>query len=383
MLMQKIKIHQWISLGLVATSFSILAGCQSPTASTSASPEATTTASPEATTAANNTAPQATKATKVSLSWLLQGIDAPFTMALKQGYFTEAGLDVSFERGYGSADSVTKIAAGQYDIGFGDVYSMIEFNEKNPDQKLIAVAIPFNKAPFAIASLKKSGITTPQDLVGKKIGAPVGDAPRRLWPIFAKEIGIDPESVTWVTMEPKLRETFLLQGQVDAISGFSSSMIPALLKGGTKMEDIQLFYYSDNGLDLYGNTIIVREAVLKENPEMVKAFLAAYLKGMQDVIKDPNAGLESVMAAGDKLMSKDAEKLRLEIALDRLFITPEAEANGLGDIDPERMKATIEQAVSGFGLAKTPAIEEVFTAEFLPAKNDRMLPPAAERKTLN
>ncbi|NEQ54637.1 MAG: ABC transporter substrate-binding protein, partial [Leptolyngbya sp. SIO3F4] len=148
---------------------------------------------------------------KFTLSWLLQGVDAPLMLAMERGYFVEEGLEVSFDRGYGSAGTATTIAAGQYDIGFGDMYSMIEFNQENPDDKLIAVAVAYNKAPFALIAFKDSGINSVEDMIGKKLGAPVGDAPRRLWPVLAEQVGVDAEGVEWVSMEPKLRQTFLLQ----------------------------------------------------------------------------------------------------------------------------------------------------------------------------
>jgi NitT/TauT family transport system substrate-binding protein len=319
---------------------------------------------------------------KFTLSWLLQGVDAPMTLAMERGYFAEEGLDVTFERGYGSADTASKIAAGQYDMGFGDMYSMIEFNEQNPDQKLVVVAVPYNKAPFVLMSLKETGIKSLNDLEGKKLGAPAGDAPRRLWPVLAEQVGVDADSVEWVTMEPKLRETFLLQGNVDAISGFVYSMMPSLVKAGKTQDDLDIFYYTDNGLDFYGNVVLVKESFLEENPDVVRGFLKAYIRGLQDTLKDPVAGLDSVMAQGDDLMERESEKLRLQIALDDLLVNEEVEANGLGAIDPERLKVSIDQTVKGFSLANTPAVEEVFDGSYLPPLEERQVPPADERTPL-
>jgi NitT/TauT family transport system substrate-binding protein len=262
------------------------------------------------------------------------------------------------------------------------MYSMIEFNQQNPDQKLIVVAVPYNKAPFALVSLKENGITSVEDLEGKKLGAPAGDAPRRLWPVLAEEVGVDAESVEWVTMEPKLRETFLLQGNVDAISGFIYSMMPSLIKGGKTPEDLNVFYYTDNGLDFYGNVVLVKESFLEENPEVVRGFLKAYIRGIQDMLRDPSTGLDSVMAAGDDLMERDAEKLRLQIALDDLLVNEEVEQLGIGDVDPERLKQTIAQTVEGFGLPTTPSPEEVFDGSYLPPLEDRQVPAASERTPL-
>jgi NitT/TauT family transport system substrate-binding protein len=358
-----------------------LSSCQTATDTTSL--EAT-----EATEAVDDSA-EATAAetqdltpVKFTLSWLLQGVDAPLTLAMDRGYFAEEGLDVTFERGFGSADTASKIAAGQYDMGFGDMYAMIEFNQQNPDEKLIVVAVPQNKAPFALMSLKESGIKSVNDMAGKKLGAPAGDAPRRLWPVLAEEVGVDANSVEWVTMEPKLRETFLLQGNVDAISGFVYSMIPSVLKAGKTADDIDIFYYTDNGLDFYGNVIMVKESYLEENPDVVRSFLKAYFRGMQDALKDPTAGLDSVMAQGDDLMDREAEKLRLQINFNDLMVNEEVEANGLGAVDPERLKATIDQTVEGFGLANTPAIEEVFDDSYLPPLEERQVPPESERAPL-
>lgn len=367
----------------VATLFGAIA-CQTPAppvaeVTEEAPAEATPTAEPEAPAAS---APADLTPVKFTLSWLLQGVDAPLMLAMDRGYFAEEGIDLSFERGYGSAGTASTIAAGQYDIGFGDMYSMIEFNQENPDDKLIAVAVAYNKAPFALISFKDSGVNSIPEMMGKKLGAPIGDAPRRLWPVLAEQVGVDAEGVEWVTMEPKLRQTFLLQGEVDAISGFSYSMLPAIVGAGKTLDDLNIFYYTDNGLDLYGNVILVKESFAEANPDVVKGFVKGYLKGMQDALSDPETGLEAVLAAGDELMDKDSEKLRLQIALDGLLVTDEVEKNGLGAADPARLEATIAQTVKGFGLPEVPAIEEVFDDSFLPPLEERQAPPAAERKTL-
>ena len=304
------------------------------------------------------------------------------TLAMDRGYFAEEGLELRFDRGYGSADTISKIAAGQYDIGLGDMYSMIEFNQNNPEQKLTVVAVLQNKAPFALVSLQESGIAVPQDLEGKTLGAPAGDAPRRLWPVLATQVGVTEDSVEWVTMEPKLRESFLLQGNVDAISGFIYSMVPSLAKGGKTLDDLNIFYYTDNGLDFYGNAVLAKESFLEENPDIVRGFLRAYLRGLQDTLKDPTTGLDSVMAAGDDLMERDSEKLRLQIALDNLIVNEEVEGLGLGDVDPERLQASIAQTVEGFELTATPTVEEVFDGSYLPSLEERQIPPASERQPL-
>ena len=74
-------------------------------------------------------------------------------------------------------------------------------------------------AKAAVLALKKSGITQPSDLNGKKLGAPVFDAGRKAWPIFAKANKIS--NVTWTAMDPPLRETMLVRGDIDGFFGLA------------------------------------------------------------------------------------------------------------------------------------------------------------------
>ena len=357
-----------LSLALIATPI-FLSSCQSQPPTVSTSPGATVADG------------KPKRSIKVNPSWLLQGDNAPLTIAIDKGYFPNEGLDVKIERGYGSSDTITKVAAGQFDIGFGDIYSMLEFNAKNPNNAVVAVAVPYNRSPFSIVSLKSSGINDLKAVTGKKLGAPAGDAPRKLWPVLAEQVGVKADSVEWITMEPKLRETLLVKGDVNAVSGFATTILPSLEKAGKKAEDVNVFYYADNGLELYGNAIIVKKDFLEKNPEVVKGFLRAYIKGLQDTLKDPQAGLESVAKAGDSLMDKNAEKRRLQIALERLYITPEVEKVGLGGVEPARLEKTIKQVSKVFNI-EAPPINKVFDGSYLPPQDQRTLPAASERKPL-
>jgi NitT/TauT family transport system substrate-binding protein len=370
-------MQRFFSLALAVTSVIAFSGCAS------APPSSTTTgsASPAASPAADA---KGLKDVRVQLSFLKQSLDAPLVVAINKGYFKEAGLNVSYERGFGNSDTISKLGTGKFDLAFSDMYNALEFNSKNPAEKVMAVAIVHSRAPFAILTLKNNGIASPKDLAGKKLGAPAGDGPRKLFPLFAKETGIDPASVNWTTMEPKLRETFLLQGQVDAISGFSTSAIPSLLKGGKKMEDLNVFYYNEFGLDFYGNTILAKADFIDKNPEVVKAFVKAYLRGVQDVIKDPDAALDAIVASDEsKLMDRAAEKVRLQIGLERMLITPEVETAGLGAADPVRLQKSIDQTVQGFNLPGSPKVADIYTDKFLPPKEERQLPAAGDRKPLS
>ena len=155
---------------------------------------------------------------KFQLDWRFEGPAALFLTPVAKGYFKDAKLDVTVDAGNGSGGAVTRVASGAYDIGFADLAAVMEFHANNPDapNKPVAIMMVYNDTPASVMALKKSGIKTPADLNGKKLGAPVFDAGRRAFPIFSKANNIS--GVTWIAMDPPLRETMLVRGDVDAIT---------------------------------------------------------------------------------------------------------------------------------------------------------------------
>src|SRR5437867_2378070 len=309
---------------------------------------------------------------KFALDWQIQGPQAPFITAKAMGAFTAQGLDVTIDRGTGSQKTIEQVATGTYDIGYGDINSMIEYNVKNPQQPLIAVGIILNSPPFALISLKRYGIQQPKDLKGAAIGAPAGDAPRRLWPIFAKNAGVPADSVTWTNMAPPLREPALVKGDVKAISGFYFTGFLNLTENLKVPEsEVVAFNYSEYGIDLYGNAVIVRADWLKANAETVRKFLAALNTGFKQVLKDPKAAIAHIKAA-EPLANEATELKRLQLAISANMVNDEVKKHGLLGIDPARMQRAIDQVVASFELPSKPTVAQVFTGAYLP--------PASERK---
>ena len=180
---------------------------------------------------------------KFQLDWRFEGPAALFLTPAAKGYFKDAKLDVTIDAGNGSGGTVTRVASGAYDMGFADLAALMEFHANNPDapNKPVAVMMVYNDTPASVMALKKSGIKTPADLNGKKLGAPVFDAGRRAFPIFAKANDIS--GVTWTAMDPPLRETMLVRGDVDAITGFTFTSLLNLEARGVKAADVVVLPY--------------------------------------------------------------------------------------------------------------------------------------------
>ncbi len=307
---------------------------------------------------------------KFQLDWRFEGPAAMFLVPAAKGYFKNEKLNVTIDAGNGSGGTVTRVASGTYDLGFADLAALMEFHANNPTapNKPVAVMMVYNNTPAAVLALKKSGVKAPADLSGKKLGAPVFDAGRKAFPIFAKANNVT--GVVWTSMDPPLRETMLVRGDVDAITGFSFTSLLNLEARGVKADEIVVLPYPQHGVKLYGNAIIVGEEFLKKNPEAVKAFLRAFSKGMKDVIADPKAGVATVKAR-DGIINEELELRRLKLCLDATVLTPDAKAEGFGNALGPRLSLMASQVSDAFATKDRVNTAAVWKDGFLPTAADR------------
>jgi NitT/TauT family transport system substrate-binding protein len=306
------------------------------------------------------------------LDFLLQGQQAPFVLGRERGYYAAQGVKfTTFEPGRGGADSITKVASGVNDIGFGDLSSLIEFNAKNPGQELIAVLMIYDRAPLSLISLKKSGISKPADLVGRKGGAPSVDAGYRLFNVFARVNGIDPAKVSWVGVQPQVREPMLVRGDIDFSAGWSMAVVPSLLRLGINRNDINVMMMNEYGLDLYANAVFTTPAFAKQHPEAVRGFIKATIQSWLGAAADPGAAIAALKKA-EPLSDPETEMVRLKAALE-FVITPRVRAGAFGDVEAERLKKHIEIVTAGFQLPRQLSPQEVFDSSYLPPLAERTL----------
>ena len=317
---------------------------------------------------------------KFQLDWRFEGPAALFLASSAKGYYKAAGLDVTIDAGNGSGGTVTRVASGAYDMGFADLAALMEFHANNPDaaSKPVAVMMVYNNTPAAVLTLKKNGISKPADLNGKKLGAPVFDAGRRGFPIFAKANGLG--NVQWVSMDPPLRETMLARGEVDAITGFSFTSLLNLEARGIKTPDIVVMPFADFGVKLYGNVIIASPKLIKENPQAIKAFLSAFAKGAKEVMAKPDEAIDHVKAR-DGIIDVALEKRRLRMAIDAVVASADARSEGFGAVNPARMALMASQVSDAFNTKTRVNANAVWSDAFLPSKAElNILPPVAAPK---
>jgi NitT/TauT family transport system substrate-binding protein len=320
--------------------------------------------------AAIATSASAQQAVKFTLDWKFEGPAAPFVVAIDKGYYKAEGLDVTIDTAGGSLEPLNRIASGTYDIGFGDINSLIKFRDANPGVPIKAIYMVYNKPPFSIVGRKSRGVVKPKDLEGRKLGAPAPDGAYAQWPIFVKANSIDASKVTIENVGFPVREPMLAAGQVDAITGFSFSSYINLKDRGVAADDITVLLMADYGVNLYGNTIIVNPKFAAEKPEVVKAFLRAFTKGMQETVKNPSTSVDSVIKRND-VAKKEVELERLNMAIKDNIMTDEVKKNGFGAVDPARLDASIDQIALTFTFKAKPKGSDIFDDSFLPAADAR------------
>ncbi|MGA1829760.1 ABC transporter substrate-binding protein [Rhizobium wenxiniae] len=311
---------------------------------------------------------------KFTLDWKFEGPAAGFLLAVDKGYFKEEGLNVTIDTGNGSVEAIPRVATGTYQMGFGDINSLIKFLDEDPSQKVKAAMMIYERPTFAVVGRKSLGVTTdPKSLEGKKLGAPPPDGAFAQWKAFKQVAKIDDSKITIESIGFPVREPMLAKGDVDAVFGFAFSVILNLKAQGIADDDIATILMAEHGLNLYGNSVLVNTDFAKENPEAVKGFMKALAKGFAAAVANPKEGVDAVLKRNETL-NPDIEIQRLNMANAMNIKTPYVVENGFGGVDMARLAASIETLKISMGLKGAIKAEQVFDASFLPEKAERMLP---------
>ncbi|WEK03460.1 MAG: ABC transporter substrate-binding protein [Candidatus Devosia phytovorans] len=303
------------------------------------------------------------KPVSLRLAWIAGGVDAPIFMADAKGYFAEAGLDVDIVDGNGSTGTIQAIGSGDFDIGIAGLGVLAQAQQQTGADSMIVVAGLVQKDPTSIISLEGSGITTPKDIEGKRLGTDAGNFEDGMIRAFAAANDVDMDTVEVIIINGGGDRVALLNGDVDFINGWANpdgDKVAAM-----KPIDPPLLF-ADYGVNILGSSVIVSKDYLAENPDVVRGFLAALQKGEAEAKANPEEALAVMMEARP---DSDEEQIELELRVMPPYAhTAASEGKPYGWIAEADILQTISllEDYSEMPVGLTPA--DIYDGSFLPAE---------------
>jgi ABC-type nitrate/sulfonate/bicarbonate transport system substrate-binding protein len=306
---------------------------------------------------------------KFTLDFRVTGQTAPFFLAQAQGYYRDEGLDVSIDVGAGSVTSITRVASGVYQLGLGDISSLIEFQSQNPGTPMVqAVYQYYNRAPFVIIGRKDRGISSDfQSLKGKRIAAAAVESTRRAWPMVANKLKLGAEHFQWITTDFSARDNVMVRGDVDGATYFHDSAVSLFAR--MKAEELSVLKYTEAGVNLYGNAVLASRKLITEQPALVAGFLRASNRALKETLANPTAAIAAIKQR-EPILDAQVELERWRLTA-QYVAAPDVAMHGLGDVRKALLEEQITQVAQVFGLQNRPNADSVFERSLLPASAER------------
>jgi len=308
---------------------------------------------------------QGLRTIKLTLPWLANGSTLYTYVAKHQGFFRKRGLEVNISRGYGSVAAAQAVAAHEFD--FGVVFAGGTILGAARGLPLVALSTLGYDATMGITLRADSPITKPKDLEGKKLGTVVTSAESPYWPAFAKQAGLDLQSITMVQMDNRVLEQSVANKQVDGSTAIGTSSIPVMY--GMR-EPCRFMLWKSAGVELYGGQIVTVQDTFANNKSLCRDVVDALTEGLLFAMKDPAAGVDifikEVPEIGITTGGRENAKLSQGL-MHYTMLAPEAEEHALGYADLQKASAMITMVME-YGVpkdAKRPPVETLFSNDLI------------------
>lgn len=274
---------------------------------------------------------------KFILDFISLGRHAPWYVALGKGFYKEEGLNVSIIPSKGTADAIRSVVTGIADIGFIDIPSLVASGSAAGNVKIVAVN--YQKPPYCVFSLDPgANVTEPKQLANLEFGSSTSSFLPRIMQAFMEMNGVDSKTLKVVNIDGSARVPMLAARKVASVDQFIMSE-PAIRRAVTDAKPKCLFL-GDYGLDIYSNSIGTTEEYLTKNPDVVKKFVRASLRGWQYALANPKEAaqiqIQYVKALNPDIVAEEVEILK------RIAVTPEVEKKGFGTVSADTMKRTVD-----------------------------------------
>jgi len=243
----------------------------------------------------------------LQLNWTAGGDHAPLYYALQEGWFADAGVELEIRQGSGSGAAATALDVGQAEVAIIDTPTALQFQAKGSN--FTGVMVAYNDNAAGIYWRKSSGIETVADLAGRSLGAPAFDATRQMWVPAARAMALDPDSVTWVNLQPTGKIAALQSGAIDATTHFYSvHFIYENIFG----DDLGFALLRDNGMNTYSLAYFASQDTIDAKEETLRSFVQVTQRAFAACFETPEPCAEALASAVSMKQSDAA--LQLEYA---------------------------------------------------------------------
>lgn len=297
-----------------------------------------------------------------TLDFISLGRHAPWYVAVAKGYFKDEKLNVTVVPSKGTADAIRAVDTGIAQLGFIDVPSLVAAGSGSAVKM---VAVNYQKPPYCVFSLNPgANVTTPKDMVGLEFGSSTASFVWKIHQAFMKMHGLDPSTLRVVNIDGAARVPMLAARKVQAIDLFVMSE-PGIRRA-VKDAEPKCLLLGDHGLDIYANGIGVTDEFLQKNPEVVRGFVRAALRGWKDALANPQ---EAARLQVQFVKALDPGIIVEELAIvRRLAVVPDTERNGLGAMNREKMRRTVDFINNNVEVpGRKLTVEDIYREGYLPA----------------
>ena len=297
------------------------------------------------------------------LNWYVYSEHAPFFLGKERGYFDQEGIDLDIQEGRGSGVTVQAVAAGTATFGYADVPTMIKAASKGAP--VIAVGVALQTSPMSVMGFADKNIRKPEDIKGKTVAVTPGDSMSQVWPLFLKKTNLNETDFKQVAGDPQTKLNAVMSGQADLLLGYVMDQAIKLQDATGKA--VYPIRFADYGINMVSSGIVVQKDFLKSKPDVVKRFMRAATRSMEEAAKNPDAAVDAMLKANPKSGVKDTALVGMK-ATAALYKGPDNPNDRPLRVGAKNMSETLQLLVDSGGLDKATAgkPDDYYTNAYLP-----------------
>ena len=297
------------------------------------------------------------------LNWYVYSEHAPFFLGKERGYFDQEGIDLDIQEGRGSGVTVQAVAAGTATFGYADVATMIKAASKGAP--VTAVGVALQTSPMSAMGFADRNIRKPEDIKGKTVAVTPGDSMSQIWPLFLKKTGLKESDFKTVSGDAQTKLNAVMNNQADLLLGYVMDQA-IKLQDATK-KPVTPIRFADYGVNMVSSGIIVQKDYLKAHPDVVKRFMRAATRSLEEAAKNPDAAVDAMLKANPKSGVKETALVGMKNTAS-LYKGPDNPSDRPLRVGAKNMDETLALLVEYGGLEKASAgkASDYYTNDFLP-----------------